>query len=122
MSSSPESVSIVAGIAATAHCGYNDYMTRSSVVGARELKTRLGHFLQRVRQGETLLVTDRGEPVAELRAVAVGASPIDAVLRRLAADGAITLPLKNQTSTFQAIASRGAAASTAVSRDREERG
>ncbi len=109
-------------IAQRAGCGYNDHMGRSSVVGARELKTRLGHFLQRVRQGETLLVTDRGEPVAELRAVVGDASPRDTVLRRLAADGAITLPLRRETSTFQAIASRGALASTAVSRDREERG
>ena len=37
------------------------------VVGARELKTRLGTYLQRVREGRTLVVTDRGEPVAELR-------------------------------------------------------
>ena len=41
-------------------------MTRN-VVGARELKTRLGTYLQRVREGRTLVVTDRGEPVAELR-------------------------------------------------------
>ena len=38
-----------------------------SVVGARELKTRLGTYLRRVREGRTLLVTDRGEPIAELR-------------------------------------------------------
>ena len=38
-----------------------------SVVGARELKTRLGTYLRRVREGRTLLVTDRGEVVAELR-------------------------------------------------------
>ena len=31
-----------------------------SVVGARELKTRLGTYLRRVREGRTLLVTDRG--------------------------------------------------------------
>lgn len=38
-----------------------------NVVGARELKTRLGTYLQRVREGRTLVVTDRGEPIAELR-------------------------------------------------------
>ena len=36
-------------------------------VGARELKTRLGTYLRRVREGRTVLVTDRGEPVAERR-------------------------------------------------------
>lgn len=33
-------------------CGYKDHMGISSVVGARELKTRLGHLLQRVRQAK----------------------------------------------------------------------
>ena len=36
-------------------------------VGVRELKTRLSHYLREVRQGEEVLVTDRGEVVAELR-------------------------------------------------------
>ena len=30
-------------------------------VGARELKTRLGHYLREVRGGHTIVVTDRGE-------------------------------------------------------------
>jgi prevent-host-death family protein len=42
-------------------------MPRRATVGARELKTRLGGYLQKVRQGRTLVITDRGEPVAELR-------------------------------------------------------
>ena len=35
-------------------------------VGARELKDRLAHYLRTVRQGETVVVTMRGEPVARL--------------------------------------------------------
>ena len=42
-------------------------MPRHTTVGARELKIRLGGYLQRVRQGHTLVITDRGHPVAELR-------------------------------------------------------
>ena len=45
-----------------------------TLVGARELKTRLGTYLRRVREGRTLLVTDRGEPVAELRPLPADAS------------------------------------------------
>ena len=37
-------------------------------VGSRELKTRLGTYLRQVREGMTLVVTERGLPVAELRA------------------------------------------------------
>jgi prevent-host-death family protein len=36
-------------------------------VGIRELKSRLSEFVDRARAGETLVVTDRGRPVAELR-------------------------------------------------------
>ncbi len=35
-------------------------------VGVRELKNRLSEYLRRVRLGESVLVTDRGEVVAEL--------------------------------------------------------
>ena len=35
-------------------------------VGVRELKNRLSEFLRDVRAGERVLVTDRGEVVAEL--------------------------------------------------------
>ena len=35
-------------------------------VGIRELKNRLSEHLREVRRGETILVTDRGEVVAEL--------------------------------------------------------
>lgn len=40
-----------------------------NTVGARELKTRLGTYLRKVRSGKTLIVTDRGEPIAELRPI-----------------------------------------------------
>src|SRR5260370_40254318 len=59
-------------------------MARSPIVGSRELKTRLGTYLNRVRRGETILVTDRNEPVAELRPVP-GASDAKLARRRTAA-------------------------------------
>ncbi len=49
-------------------------------VGSRELKTRLGTYLRQVRKGRTLVVTDRGRPVAELKPIDVDA---DGELRRL---------------------------------------
>ena len=36
-------------------------------VGIRELKSRLSEYLRLVRNGEEILVTDRGEVIAELR-------------------------------------------------------
>jgi prevent-host-death family protein len=35
-------------------------------VGVRELKNKLSEYLRRVRLGESVLITDRGEVVAEL--------------------------------------------------------
>ena len=70
---------------------YNDHMKRkSSTVGSRELKTRLGAYLKRVRSGETIVVTDRGEPVAELRPIAVTEDATEQALQRMAAEGLIT--------------------------------
>jgi prevent-host-death family protein len=39
-------------------------------VGIRELKSRLSEYLRRVRAGETVIITDRGEPVGRIVPVA----------------------------------------------------
>ena len=39
------------------------------VVGIRELKDHLSQYMRLARKGESVLVTDRGEAVAELRPV-----------------------------------------------------
>src|SRR5260370_42298427 len=67
-------------------------MKRSPIVGSRELKTRLGTYLNRVRRGETILVTDRNEPVAELRPLPGAGDPSLAGLRRAGAGGAPPRP------------------------------
>lgn len=36
-------------------------------VGIRELKSRLSEYVARAQAGETLVITDRGRPVAEIR-------------------------------------------------------
>jgi antitoxin (DNA-binding transcriptional repressor) of toxin-antitoxin stability system len=48
------------------------------VVGIRELKDKLSEYVRIARAGESVLVTDRGEVVAELRAV-TGTLPADAL-------------------------------------------
>jgi antitoxin (DNA-binding transcriptional repressor) of toxin-antitoxin stability system len=44
-------------------------------VGIRELKDRLSHYVRLVEAGESVLVTDRGSVVAELRPPGSGAAP-----------------------------------------------
>ena len=91
-----------------------------NVVGARELKTRLGTYLQRVREGRTLVVTDRGEPVAELRPLPSDNS-LPSALRKLSTKGAVTLPTTDVLTTFRPVRNRGASVSDAVRKDREDR-
>jgi prevent-host-death family protein len=41
-------------------------------VGIRELKTRLGKYMERVQAGGTVIITDRGKPVG--RIIPIGTS------------------------------------------------
>ncbi len=62
-------------------------------VGVKQLKSRLSEYLRLVRSGETILVTDRGEVVAELRPARrqLGAADsIDGLLDSLAERGEVT--------------------------------
>ena len=93
----------------------------AAAVGSRELKTRLGHYLARVRKGETLVVTDRSEPVAELRPLAPPDDPVEARLQALAVLGIVTRGGGGRLTAFQAIASKTPAAEL-VRQDRDERG
>jgi prevent-host-death family protein len=45
-----------------------------NAVGLRELKNQLSRYVQRARSGETVLITDRGEVVAELTPPRKGSS------------------------------------------------
>jgi prevent-host-death family protein len=89
-------------------------------VGARELKTRLGTYLRRVRLGQTLVVTDRGEPIAELRPLSADAGLPDALVR-LSATGAVTLPTERALAAFRRLRTRGASLSRAIVAQREDR-
>ena len=62
-------------------------------VGLRELKNRLSEYVRQVRTGQAVVVTDRGQVVAELRPpgqVAPGAK-IDATVAKLVNRGLLTL-------------------------------
>ncbi|MFL5425374.1 MAG: type II toxin-antitoxin system Phd/YefM family antitoxin [Myxococcales bacterium] len=51
--------------------------------GVRELKAKLSEYLRDVARGETILVTDRGRVVAELRAPSPPAQDVDPDARRI---------------------------------------
>ena len=89
-------------------------------VGSRELKTRLGTYLRQVREGMTLVVTERGLPVAELRPFSSGRKGRKARLRELVELGVLTRGSQKHLTPFKPIQS-SASLSTAVLESREER-
>jgi prevent-host-death family protein len=89
-------------------------------VGSRELKNRQGHYVKRVRRGETLLVTVRGKTVAKLMPAdgeVAEESPLEARLRELAAQGHIRLA-RRRPKPFKPLPARGKPASQLIIEDR----
>lgn len=89
-------------------------------VGSRELKNRLGRYLRLVRQGITLIVTDRGKPIAKVSPPdedTAGEPTLMDVLKRLDAEGKIRLA-KGSLGKFRAVPSRGKSASQMIIEDR----
>lgn len=67
-----------------------------STVGVRELKNRLTQYLRRTKQGDEVVVTERGKPIALIQPIksAERAASLEARLARLAAQGFVTLPTR----------------------------
>lgn len=71
-------------------------------VGLRELKNRLSEYVRDVRSGEGVLVTDRGEVVAELlpAGLQVNETGVPSGLVALARTGQLTLGASNDASLY----------------------
>lgn len=76
---------------------YNGHM-RASVA---ELKSHLSAYLSRVKDGEEILVTDRGRPVARLIPYVARAGEQSEVLQRLARQGVVRLPARPPDEAFR---------------------
>lgn len=89
-------------------------------VGSRELKNRLGRYLKLVGKGNSLIITDRGKPVALLVPVESGSEKLSStmdVLRRLEAEGHLRLGTR-PFRKFKPIPTRGKPASKIILEDR----
>jgi prevent-host-death family protein len=73
-------------------------------VGVRELRNNLSRYLDKVRDGEELVVTDRGRAIARL--LPVGA---ERVLDRLITEGIVTPARRQKQPAGQPISTRGSA-------------
>ena len=73
------------------------------VVGIRELKDKLSEYVRIARGGESVLVTDRGEVVAEIRAVTgtLPAEVLDPDREALRRRGGVKLGGPNDPSLYE---------------------
>ena len=84
----------------------------------KKLKAQLSSYLRQVRMGETVLVTDRDEVVAELvppraSGSALSAEPVELALDRLADEGALVRARSSERVKPWAPVSLGRPAGTA---------
>jgi prevent-host-death family protein len=93
-------------------------------VGVRELKNRLSQYLRQVKAGEGVLVTDRGEIIAEL--MPPGRSGIDPSippgLAALAKRGLATLATPGESDAYPALPRARRRKTTAAELLDQERG
>jgi prevent-host-death family protein len=89
-------------------------------VGIRELKNRLTHYVRLARQGDEVIVTERGTPVAILRSIEHAEPPRSPMARlaRLAARGSVVLPTGKPRRRFRPVKIAGPPLSQAVIEDR----
>jgi prevent-host-death family protein len=88
-------------------------------VSVRDLKNGLSAYLRLVRRGERIVVTDRGEPVAELSPASTGRLSAEQRLTRLVEAGELRLPKGKKA--FERVTPsrvRGRAVSTTLIEDR----
>jgi prevent-host-death family protein len=90
-------------------------------VGSRELKNRLGRYLGLVGKGETIIVTDRGKPVAHIvppDSEKERDAGLDGILKRLEVEGHIRLGTR-PFRRFKPMALKGKPASKMILEDRD---
>ena len=68
------------------------YMGGLEMVGVRELRQNLSVYLERIKRGETLMVTEHNQVVATLQPASATANPVD----RLIEEGRATAPKRRE--------------------------
>ncbi len=63
---------------------------KANVVGIRELRAHLSRWLDAVEEGEEILVTDRGKPIALIGPISSELAEPDDKLARLVMEGIVT--------------------------------
>ena len=91
-----------------------------STVGIKELKNRLTAYLRRTRQGEEVIVTQRGKPIALIQPIQSSTAPVslEARLVKLASQGRIRLPSRRPLKKIRRVTVSGRPISELILEDR----
>jgi len=92
-------------------------------VGIRDLKNRLSSYIHLTKSGETIIITDRGRPVALLKPIESGDGidndNVEHRLALLAKKGLIRLPSAGRRRSFKPVRVHGGLVSSAILEDRQ---
>jgi len=91
-----------------------------STVGIKELKNRLTYYLRRTKQGDEVVVTERGKPIALIQPITSAKKilTLEAKLARLAALGHVTLPVRKPLKNVRRVKVSGEPLSRTIREDR----
>lgn len=91
-----------------------------STVGVKELKNRLTQYLRRTKEGEEIVVTKRGKPIAVIQPIQSAAPVVtlQARLAKLAAQGLVALPTHKPLKKVRMVKVSGPPISRAILEDR----
>jgi prevent-host-death family protein len=90
-------------------------------LGLREANQHFSKAIKAVRAGKNVVLTDRGQPIAVITPIK-DEDEQDAVLKRMADEGLITLPSrKGSLPRFEPIRIKGKPLSQTIIEDRDDR-
>ncbi len=90
-------------------------------ISSREFAAQPDHFLRRAEAGETIVVTDHGRAIAELRPIPVAANSEEGSLLELVHAGILTPPARKRGLAGPSFRLAGPSISQAIIEDREDR-
>jgi prevent-host-death family protein len=90
-------------------------------LGLREANQHFSKAIRAVRAGKEVVLTERGQPIAVIKPIKEAPEP-EAVLKRLADEGLLTLPTrKGPLPRFQPVRASGKPVSQTIIEDRDDR-
>lgn len=90
-------------------------------VSSREFAAHPSLFLRKAQAGETIVVTEEGRAIAELRPMKVPADNEESALLALVSSGLVTAPTYKRTSPSPPLRLAGPPVSEALLEDRKDR-